>query len=117
MIKRIYTKNISTLHELRDENKKNKIRDDMRNNGWTGRPVIVVKTFCGDYQALTGTHRICAADEINLPVNAYILDISNICIEMVWNIDSIMRNLESFCFDLADYNLYAANLLEQDLYN
>ena len=51
--------NIIPLHEVRDEEKLNNLIESMKENGWTGRPIVVLDI--GDIQALTGSHRYAAA--------------------------------------------------------
>jgi len=61
---------IETLHEVRDFDKIRILADDMRKNGWMGRPIVVV-----DEQAITGTHRLAAAEEAD--IDAELFEISS----------------------------------------
>lgn len=55
------------LHEVRDEAKLEALIASMIVNGWQGRPVLAID--CGDYlQALTGSHRIAAAEAAEIEV-------------------------------------------------
>lgn len=52
---------IVPLHEVRDEEKLAVLRESMRANGWQGRPLLVLDLQNGRYAALTGSHRLPAA--------------------------------------------------------
>lgn len=51
---------IEECHCVRDEEKFNSIVESMEENGWIGRPLVVVD-LGGEYKALTGSHRLAAA--------------------------------------------------------
>ncbi len=56
---------IEPPHEVRDEQKKDAIVKSMKINGWQGRPILVQQNYNGN-QAITGSHRIAAAQEVGL---------------------------------------------------
>jgi ParB-like chromosome segregation protein Spo0J len=56
---------IKPLHKVRSQRKLNELADDMKENGWQGRPLLVIER-ASDYQAWTGSHRIAAAEEAGL---------------------------------------------------
>ena len=61
------------LHEVRNINKYNDIVLSMKKNGWKGRNIIVLNM--GDYlQAITGSHRIPAAQELDIDIPLHIID-------------------------------------------
>jgi len=56
-------------HEVRDEDKVARLAQSMREDGWKGRPVL-----CWDEKALTGTHRIAAAERAGIMVQCLVID-------------------------------------------
>jgi len=65
--------NIRPLHDVIDANKLDSIVESMNSNGWIGRPILALN--CGDYlQALTGSHRIAAAERAGVEVKVYTID-------------------------------------------
>lgn len=48
------------------------LTDDIRRNGYSGRPVVVYETPYG-YQALTGSHRVAAAREAGIEIPAVVI--------------------------------------------
>ncbi|MDD4181321.1 MAG: ParB N-terminal domain-containing protein [Victivallaceae bacterium] len=58
---------IQPLHDAYETGKLNQLADDMRQRGWVGRPILAID--CGDYlQAITGSHRIAAAELARIEV-------------------------------------------------
>jgi ParB-like nuclease family protein len=53
-------------HEPREREKYRKLVASMRRGGWRGRPLLVIETSPGRFQALTGSHRIAAARDAGL---------------------------------------------------
>jgi len=51
---------ITPLHGVRNQSLLEELRDDMAENGWNGRLLLVIETDT-DYVAWTGSHRIAAA--------------------------------------------------------
>lgn len=60
---------IIPAHDVRDDAKLTELTASMREQGWQGAPVVISREGFGD-QALTGSHRIAAAEaaEIDVPV-------------------------------------------------
>lgn len=50
-------------HEVTDEDKAATIARDMQEHGWQGAPLVVLADYA---QALTGVHRLAAAEEAGL---------------------------------------------------
>lgn len=53
-------------HEPRERERHRKLLASMKRGGWRGRPLLVVETSPGRFQALTGSHRIAAARDMGL---------------------------------------------------
>ena len=62
----IATSAIEPVHEVRDAAKLAGLVESMAVDGWSGRPLLVVDTGNGWYQAWTGSHRYAAAVEAGL---------------------------------------------------
>lgn len=56
---------IKPLHEVRSRKLFEELAADMRENGWQGRPLLVIERE-DDFVAWTGSHRIAAAIEAGL---------------------------------------------------
>ena len=57
---------LNPLHEVREQEKFKELVDDMAENGWQGRSLLVIE--CKDkYVAWMGSHRIAAARKVDLP--------------------------------------------------
>ena len=115
-MKNINTSSIKALHDVNDLDKLQNLKESMT-NGWDGRPILVIDLGNEGYQALTGTHRINAAIQLGfeeIPCEVINNDLFNqICEDCQWDIDTIIRDLESFALDLKDYDsLY--DLLKMD---
>jgi len=106
-------KNIVALHDVKDTGKLNTLITSMA-NGWNGRKILAVD--CGDHlQALTGSHRIAAANELDIEIPVMVIDIDELCDNEDMTIDEIMTNLDYFYTLLVDYNVEASELLLKDL--
>ena len=58
---------IQPLHDAYEADKLDRLADDMRQRGWVGRPILAID--CDDYlQAITGSHRIRAAELAGIDV-------------------------------------------------
>lgn len=69
---------ITPLHEARSPRHLRELVDDMRLNGWHGRPLLVIERENG-YLAWTGSHRIAAAKEAGLTqIPCYVLSESEL---------------------------------------
>ena len=53
--------NLNAYHDVKDEAKLAEIESSMAANGWVGAPIVTD----GEYQALTGSHRLVAAQHVN----------------------------------------------------
>ncbi len=62
---------ITPLHAVTDDNKVADIADSMRKQGWVGRPILVLSSG----HALTGTHRIAAAELAGIDPDVYEIDV------------------------------------------
>lgn len=54
-------RDLRPLHPAQSRRFTRELAGDMRRDGWQGRPLLVIETGDGDYQAWTGSHRIAAA--------------------------------------------------------
>ena len=73
MITSIDPAEITPLHEVRNETLLNWLSADMQENGWEGRPLLVIDRPSG-FLAWTGSHRIVAAKNAKLPsVPCYVI--------------------------------------------
>jgi ParB-like chromosome segregation protein Spo0J len=110
---------IYPVHEVRDEVKYETIKASMKAHGWQGRPILVVD--CGDYyQALTGSHRLAAATDIDkeMEVPIAIADTDKLYDDSdYWYIDNTLNELDYFVEVLREYDREAADLLDQDIDN
>ena len=74
MITSIDPEQIEPLHEVRNRAILDGLTADMKENGWRGRPLLVIERE-SDYVAWTGSHRIAAAIEAGLAlVPCYVVD-------------------------------------------
>jgi|GEM_PF-2441726 len=64
-IKTVKLETIEQFHGITDKEKLRQLTKDMEENGWNGRPIIVIDCG-GEYSALTGSHRIEAARKAGL---------------------------------------------------
>lgn len=58
-------RHIAPPHEVRDAEKLDRLTAAMNANGWAGRPLLVLRT-ADCFQAITGSHRIVAAERAGL---------------------------------------------------
>lgn len=65
MATEILTSNIEPPHEVREAEKLAVLVASMQATGWTGRPLLVI-ALDGYHQALTGSHRLAAAEAAGL---------------------------------------------------
>ena len=104
---------IRPFHEVRDAEKLAALVADMTERGWHGRPLVVID--CGDYyQAITGSHRWAAANEVGLDeIPIAICECDNLWKDYDMTIDNV-RDPEDFMPILAEYDPEAAELLNQN---
>jgi hypothetical protein len=60
VIQHIELDSITPLHKARSDHHLRELTNDMIENGWCGRPLLVIERD-SDYLAWTGSHRIAAA--------------------------------------------------------
>lgn len=71
---------IEPLHPVVDEEKVSALVSAMRAYGWNGRPVLTIDAL--EYEiALTGTHRLAAAEQAGIAVPTLAIDQSDIVSE------------------------------------
>lgn len=63
---------ITTMNGITNSEMCEYLTDDIRRNGYSGRPVVVYETPYG-YQALTGSHRVAAAREAGIEIPAVVI--------------------------------------------
>jgi hypothetical protein len=74
--RRIDPKEIRALNEAVNVTLLEELVENMKENGWQGRPILVFETE-SEYMAWTGSHRIAAAIEVGLVrVPCYVLQAS-----------------------------------------
>ena len=67
---------IEAPHEVRDEKKLNDLTESMAKNGWQGPPILAY--YDGDMlQAVTGSHRIAAAETSGIEIPVSIMGFEN----------------------------------------
>lgn len=69
----LWPRSITPVHEVTDLRKFVRIARSMEKAGWRGRPIPVLRQGDG-FVALTGSHRIAAASELEIGVPAVIVD-------------------------------------------
>lgn len=57
-----------------EDKKLSKIEESMEREGYLGRPILVLRISCNEYQALTGSHRIQAAKDLLIDVPAVVIE-------------------------------------------
>lgn len=65
---------IQPLHEVRDYEKLEQLVQSMETDGWSGRPLLVLTYGDNQYYAMTGSHRLAAAQEVGVEVPCYIIE-------------------------------------------
>lgn len=64
---------ITPLHTVTDWDKAKRIARSMEEDGWTGYPILVIGCdSCGD--AITGTHRLWAAQKAGIEPEVHVID-------------------------------------------
>jgi ParB-like chromosome segregation protein Spo0J len=78
MIESVDIDNLTPLHEPRSARHLRNLAKDMKENGWCGRPLLVIERET-DFLAWTGSHRIAAAKRAGLTsVPCYVLQESEL---------------------------------------
>lgn len=68
---------IKPINDITDKNKYNALIYDFKNNGYNGRPILAVETSKGEYEALTGSHRILAANKAGIEIPVKVMEYKN----------------------------------------
>jgi hypothetical protein len=66
MITSIDPEEIDPLHEVRNFDLVDELAAAMKENGWEGRPLLLIERSSAGYLAWTGSHRISAARQAGL---------------------------------------------------
>ncbi len=66
---------ITKWNEPTSEAQVDRLADDMKDQGWVGDPLVVVKDRYGGYRALTGSHRLAAAETAGIKVPVVEMDL------------------------------------------
>lgn len=61
--KKINIQNIVPFHEVRDQEKLEALTQSMKENGWKGRNIVGFY-IGGEFRAITGSHRLPAAEAV-----------------------------------------------------
>lgn len=70
MTKTLTAQDIVPIHGVRDTDKLAALIADMQVNGWVGAPIVMLDS----YQALTGSHRLAAAEATDTDIPTVALD-------------------------------------------
>lgn len=107
---------IVECHDVSDFEKLNNLVKNMEEQGWNGRPLVVID-MGGEYKALTGSHRLAAARKAgieNIPVACVeystMFEDYEITIDDLKDIDDIYRKID-------EYDEEAAELFSEDKLN
>lgn len=73
MTDKIETECIIPPHEVRDQDKYASLVESMSEGGWLGRPVLAYEDPGYGLRALTGSHRIAAANEAGIRIPCLVL--------------------------------------------
>jgi len=105
---------IEQFHEVIDKDKFQQLVEDMKENGWNGRPLVVIDCG-GEYSALTGSHRLAAAREAELyEIPCAIVDHGT----MFEDYDITVSDLKCPSYIMAmleEYDVEAAELYSEDV--
>jgi uncharacterized ParB-like nuclease family protein len=104
---------IEPWHEVTDYEKLEWIVEDMKENGWCGRPLVVLE-IDGEYQALTGSHRYEAAKEVGLSeIPCAVVECGNMFSQ--YSLSEIMRDEINTRYIIGEFDEKAGKLLQVDL--
>lgn len=98
-----------------DRQKVAKIAESMENNGYDGRPIVVLDDANEGYQALTGSHRIAAAKELDIDIPAIVIDNNDATATLldVYN-DEELAQVAKELYDNGDIDERAYNVLKDE---
>jgi hypothetical protein len=107
---------IQPVHEVKDADKFNIIKSSMEQNGWQGRPLLVVD-MVDYYQAFTGSHRLAAAQEAGIEeIPVAVVDLNQMCEDYEMTVDDLLSDIEFTYYTLKkEYDQEAAELLYEDI--
>jgi hypothetical protein len=110
----IPSRTIQPVHEVRDAMKLAIIAESMEHDGWQGRPLLIVDT--GDrYQGLTGSHRVAAAQRLDMDVPAVIIELDDWTEEVAEDFEFVRGDYDREAV-LREHGLVeAANLMAQEI--
>ncbi len=106
----IDTREISPINDVTDRAKYEYLVEQFENEGYVGRPVVVVENGNDGYIALTGSHRILAASEANIDVPCVVIPYSDEIIPLIQAYSDEDRVREATA-------LYEAGEIDEDAYN
>lgn len=104
-------------HEVRDIDNKNKIKAAMKESGWTGRPILVAEGPNGT-QAITGSHRIAVAKELEVDVPVVRIDqeaLESFLTEKEIDLDRFIRDRDEINKWLPQIDQNAAELFKAEM--
>lgn len=96
-IKKISPYLINPVNPIRDKEKYQALVLRMKEKGWQGRPILVFESG-ENYEALTGSHRIYAAMEAGIDVEAEIIDISKFSEDDIDRLTSLYEDEDRAAF-------------------
>jgi len=119
-LKTVRISKIIPFHEVRDQDKFEKLTADMEENGWKGRPLLVIGCE-GGYRALTGSHRLSAARKAGLEeVPVAWVECGNMFDDCNITTDDLkskkLKNPEEICQILEECDEEAIELFSEDEY-
>ena len=93
---------IEPLHEVRDADKLAELVASMEADGWTGTPVVVAGLGGGVVRALTGSHRLQAAQDAGID-EVPVVSIEDLCAESGIDWDELLDEFGSDLFETGRY--------------
>jgi len=111
-IKTVDIGNITPFHQVRDQEKLGKLTENMKVNGWVGRPIVVLDI--GYIHALTASHRIQAAINADLyEVQIAVVNHGNMFDE--YDLGKDFKDPDQIYNILKKYDDEAAELFREDM--
>jgi ParB-like nuclease family protein len=68
---------IIPVHEARNTEKLAGLISSMQADGWAGRPILALRLDNGEVLALTGSHRLAAAEQVGIEPTTQIIDVDS----------------------------------------
>ena len=104
---------IEPWHEVTDWEKVEWLVEDMNENCWCGRPLVVIE-IDGEYQALSGSHRYEAAKEVGLnEIPCAVVECGSLFEQ--YKLSELMRDEINTRHIIGEFDERAGNLLQEDL--